>query len=128
MASNKTTPVALSVNSVVSKQFRAGNISHHDMNANSQPATGLRSNWLSTNDMSTEQPRYPLHGISLRVIVEDLVHRRGFDDLASHIHIRCFSFDPSIKSSLKFLRKTTWARKRVEQLYLDDHPELTPLT
>ncbi len=75
--------------------------------------------------MSTEQPHYPLHGISLKTIMEDLVYRRGFADLASHIHIRCFSFEPSIKSSLKFLRKTDWARKRVEQLYLDDHPELT---
>ena len=74
--------------------------------------------------MSVEQPNYRLHGITLKAIVEDLVRRRGFDDLASHIKIRCFSFEPSIKSTLKFLRKTEWARRQVEQLYLDDHPEL----
>jgi len=75
--------------------------------------------------MSNEQPNNPLHGITLKAIVEDLVARRGWDDLASHINIRCFAFDPSVKSSLKFLRKTDWARKQVEQLYLEDHPELS---
>lgn len=74
--------------------------------------------------MSKEQPNYPLHGVSLATIVEDLVMRRGFDDLATHINIRCFRFEPSVKSTLRFLRKTEWARKQVEQLYLDDHPEL----
>jgi uncharacterized protein (DUF2132 family) len=74
--------------------------------------------------MSKEQPNYPLHGISLKTIVEDLVERRGFPDLAARIKIRCFTFEPSIKSTLKFLRKTEWARREVEQLYLDDHPEL----
>ena len=74
--------------------------------------------------MSKEQPNYPLHGISLQTIVEDLVRRRGFADLASRINIRCFTFEPSIKSTLKFLRKTEWARKKVEELYIEDHPEL----
>lgn len=74
--------------------------------------------------MSTEQPNYPLHGISLKTIVTELVQRHGFDKLGSIIAIRCFTSEPSIKSALKFLRKTDWARKRVEQLYLDDHPEL----
>ena len=73
--------------------------------------------------MSTRQRNYPLHGITLRVIVEDLVERRGFADLASHIQIRCFTHDPSVNSALKFLRKTEWARLKVEQLYLKDHPE-----
>ena len=74
--------------------------------------------------MSKEQPNYPLHGISLKTIVEDLVERRGFSDLGSKIKIRCFTHDPSVKSALKFLRKTDWARRQVEALYLDDHPEL----
>ena len=67
-----------------------------------------------------EQANNPLHGITLKTIVEDLVKRRGWEDLASHINIRCFTYDPSVKSSLKFLRKTEWARKKVEELYLAD--------
>ncbi len=74
--------------------------------------------------MSREQPKYRLHGITLKAIVEDLVERRGFEDLASRIRIRCFTYDPSIKSALTFLRKTEWARAAVEELYLADHPEL----
>jgi uncharacterized protein (DUF2132 family) len=74
--------------------------------------------------MSKQQPNSPLHGITLRHIVEDLVKRRGFPDLASHITIRCFEIDPSINSALKFLRKNDWARAKVERLFLDDHPEL----
>ena len=66
----------------------------------------------------------PLHGITLKMIVEDLVARRGYDDLGSRIKIRCFLYDPSIKSALKFLRRTEWARKEVELLYLDDHKKI----
>ena len=62
----------------------------------------------------------PLHGLTLKAIVEDLVSRRGWPDLASHIRIKCFSHEPSIKSSLAFLRKTPWARAKVEKLYLAD--------
>ncbi len=71
--------------------------------------------------MSADQPKNRLHGITLKTIVKDLVARRGFVDLARHINIRCFTHDASIKSSLKFLRKTEWARRRVEELYLADH-------
>jgi uncharacterized protein (DUF2132 family) len=74
--------------------------------------------------MSKEHPNSPLHGITLKAMVEDLVERRGFADLAAWIKIRCFANDPSISSALKFLRKTEWARMQVEKLYLDDHPEL----
>ena len=74
--------------------------------------------------MSNEQPNYPLHGITLKAILDDLVARRGWEDLASRIKIRCFAYDPSIKSSLKFLRQTDWARQAVEKLYLADHQEL----
>ncbi|MFT5354973.1 MAG: hypothetical protein ACI9KE_002186 [Polyangiales bacterium] len=71
--------------------------------------------------MSTGQPNNPLHGLTLKVIVEDLVERYGFEELSSIINIRCFTFDPSVQSTLKFLRKTEWARKEVEALYLRDH-------
>ncbi len=70
--------------------------------------------------MAAEQPNNPLHGITLKAIVEDLVERRGWDDLAFRIDINCFKQDPSISSTLKFLRKTEWARKKVERLYLAD--------
>lgn len=66
------------------------------------------------------QPDNPLHGITLKTIVETLVEQRGWDDLADQIPVRCFAFEPSIKSALKFLRKTDWARSQVEALYLRD--------
>ena len=65
-----------------------------------------------------EQPNNPLHGITLETIVNQLVQRFGWEELGKHIPIRCFTMDPSIKSSLKFLRRTPWARKKVEDLYL----------
>ena len=61
----------------------------------------------------------PLHGITLETIIIRLVAYFGWEKLGSHIRINCFNFEPSIKSSLKFLRKTAWARKKVEDLYLD---------
>ena len=70
--------------------------------------------------MTPEQPNNPLHGVTLKAIVEDLVARYGWSDLAELIPIRCFSSDPSIQSSLKFLRMTEWARHKVEQLCLAD--------
>ena len=60
----------------------------------------------------------PLHGITLKKIVEDLVNEHGFKQLGEQINIRCFTHDPSVKSSLTFLRKTPWARKKVEDFYL----------
>lgn len=62
----------------------------------------------------------PLHGITLEAILTDLVARYGWEELGGRIDIRCFNFDPSIKSSLTFLRKTPWARKKVEELYVRD--------
>ena len=70
--------------------------------------------------MTDEQANNPLHGITLKAVLEDLVERRGWEDLSLQIRIRCFSEDPSLKSSLTFLRKTPWARAKVEQLYLAD--------
>jgi uncharacterized protein (DUF2132 family) len=69
--------------------------------------------------MSQEQPNDLLHGITLERLLTELVDDYGWDGLAYRIDIRCFSNDPSIKSSLKFLRRTPWARDKVEALYLN---------
>ena len=66
-----------------------------------------------------EQPNNPLHGVKLITILEVLVERHGWEKLALKVNVNCFKKDPSIKSSLKFLRKTQWARDKVEQLYLN---------
>jgi uncharacterized protein (DUF2132 family) len=60
----------------------------------------------------------PLHGLTLEAIVNALLERYGWEELGQLIDIRCFQLDPSVKSSLKFLRRTPWARKKVEALYL----------
>jgi len=70
--------------------------------------------------MTDEQPNNPLHGVTLEAMLEQLVAHHGWPELSQRIKIRCFQQDPSVKSSLKFLRKTEWALSRVEQLYLDD--------
>jgi len=69
--------------------------------------------------MITPQPNNPLHGKTLEVILNYLVDRYGWKELGLRIKIRCFTENPSIQSSLKFLRKTPWARKKVENLYLE---------
>lgn len=69
--------------------------------------------------MNDEQPKNPLHGITLETILNELVTGYGWEELGRHIEIRCFTHDPSIASSLKFLRRTPWARERVESLYVD---------
>ncbi len=69
--------------------------------------------------MKEEQPNNPLHGKTLEMVLVFLVDRYGWEELGDRININCFQFDPSIKSSLTFLRKTPWARKKVEDLYLD---------
>jgi uncharacterized protein (DUF2132 family) len=68
--------------------------------------------------MSIEQPNYPLHGITLESVVTRLQEHYGWDGLARRVNINCFKREPSIKSSLKFLRKTQWARDEVESLYI----------
>jgi len=68
--------------------------------------------------MSDEQPRNPLHGITLEQIVTALVAHFGWPELGEQVRIRCFQDNPSVASSLKFLRKTPWAREKVESLYL----------
>ena len=66
------------------------------------------------------QPYNPLHGVTLKTIVTQLVEHFGFPYLGEQIKIRCFTDDPSINSSLKFLRKTAWAREKVEALYIEN--------
>ncbi len=72
-----------------------------------------------------EQPYNPLHGITLKTLVTRLVDHFGFDYLGKQIKIKCFTQDPSIQSSLKFLRKTPWAREKVEQLYIKNQNKLS---
>ena len=67
----------------------------------------------------------PLHGKTLKAIVEQLVDFYGFDTLGALIKIKCFTENPSVKSSLTFLRKTEWARKKVEALYIKTLPKLS---
>jgi len=68
--------------------------------------------------MSDQQANNPLHGVTLEKIVTSLVEYYGWEELGKRIDIRCFNSDPSVKSSLKFLRKTPWARAKVEELYI----------
>jgi uncharacterized protein (DUF2132 family) len=74
--------------------------------------------------MSEARSANPLHGVTLKAMIEHLVERYGWDGLGDRIEIRCFTHDPSVNSSLKFLRKTPWARAKVESLYLHSvaHP------
>ncbi|MES2502967.1 MAG: transporter [Methylotenera sp.] len=74
---------------------------------------------------SLNQHNNPLHGITLEVMVTALVLHYGWDGLANRVPVRCFSNDPSISSSLKFLRKTPWARSKVEALYLSSLDDMT---
>jgi uncharacterized protein (DUF2132 family) len=68
--------------------------------------------------MTETQPNNPLHGLTLEMILTQLVEQYGWDELGRRITLKCFTNDPSIKSSLKFLRRTPWAREKVEALYL----------
>ncbi|TAN40417.1 MAG: DUF2132 domain-containing protein [Nitrospirae bacterium] len=71
--------------------------------------------------MTEQQPHQssdPLHGVTLEMILTELVENYGWEEMGRTIRIRCFTFDPSIKSSLQFLRRTPWARKKVETMYL----------
>ena len=76
--------------------------------------------------MSAEQPTIIPQGITLEMIVTQLAEHYGWEELGKRIVIKCFINDPSVKSSLKFLRKTPWARKKVEELYLNSINKLKP--
>lgn len=73
--------------------------------------------------MEKPQSKDPLHGITLQRILEQLVDHYGFDTLSELVKIKCFTDNPSVKSSLTFLRKTDWARKKVEELYIKTAPK-----
>ena len=70
--------------------------------------------------MSEQHPNDPLHGITLKTILEELVERCGWEELGKRIKLRCFTVTPSLASSLKYLRRVQWARTEVEKLYLED--------
>lgn len=72
--------------------------------------------------MAATQQNNPLHGLTLKAILTALVEQHGWEALGQRIPIRCFTHDPSINSSLKFLRTTPWAREKVEELYLQSTP------
>ncbi len=72
------------------------------------------------NPMNKVRVQDPLHGVTLKVIVTQLVEKHGWEGLGKLINIKCFTSSPSINSSLKFLRKTPWARQKVENLFLRD--------
>ena len=76
--------------------------------------------------MSSRQSKNPLHGLTLETVVTKLVEHFGWDGLAQRIDINCFKSDPSLKSSLKFLRKTAWAREKVEALYISTFAKQSP--
>lgn len=72
----------------------------------------------SENNIEVKQPNNPLHGVKLAEILEQLTQIYTWEELSERININCFKSNPSIKSSLKFLRRTPWAREKVERLYL----------
>ncbi len=76
--------------------------------------------------MTKQQANNPLHGITLEKVVTDLVEHYDWSGLADRININCFKKDPSVKSSLKFLRKTPWARDKVEKLYVTTFNQASP--
>ncbi len=78
--------------------------------------------------MQNSTSKDPLHGITLKSIVEQLVAYYGFDTLGELVKIKCFKDNPSVKSSLTFLRKTDWARQQVEELYVKTIPKFPKVT
>lgn len=73
---------------------------------------------MKRNESIENQPNNPVHGVKLAEILTFLVEFYGWENLGKEVNIRCFNFDPSITSSLKFLRRTPWAREKVEKLYI----------
>jgi uncharacterized protein (DUF2132 family) len=74
---------------------------------------------MTQKQQNNSRVQDPLHGITLKMIVTQLVEKYGWEELGKRVNIKCFTNDPSINSSLKFLRKTEWARKKVETLYIN---------
>ena len=74
---------------------------------------------MNKDELEKSRKQDPLHGITLKAIVTQLEEKYGWEELGKRINIKCFTNDPSLNSSLKFLRKTPWAREKVEALYLE---------
>ena len=91
-----------------------------DSDAPASPASAPLSESSSAKKISQPHPRDPLHGITLETIINTLVQRHGWNEMARRIPIRCFQFNPSTKSSLTFLRKTPWARQKVENWFIGE--------
>lgn len=83
-----------------------------------EPPLGAANREAAQRGGSDGQPRNPLHGLTLEAIVTALADHYGWEELGRRIPVRCFNLDPSVGSSLRFLRKTPWAREKVEGLYL----------
>ena len=83
------------------------------------PTEDVKLNFKFLNSYMNSQPNNPLYGIKLEQIINDLVAHYGWEYMGYNINIRCFTQDPSVKSSLKFLRRTPWARTKVETMYLE---------
>ena len=89
-----------------------------DRTQDQPPAEHAAANAAPTAARPATQPRNPLHGVTLEAMVKALADHYGWDGLGERIPVRCFNVNPSIGSSLRFLRKTPWAREKVEGLYL----------
>ena len=85
---------------------------------NEKPENQAETPAQADDSHTKQQPNNPLHGVKLADMLDHLVEKYGWEELGLRINIRCFQSDPSIKSSLKFLRTTQWARDKVERLYL----------
>jgi hypothetical protein len=87
---------------------------------NSNPCNTAPSKTNSDMKTPVSHPRDPLHGITLEIIINQLVQRHGWSEMGRRVPIRCFQFNPTVKSSLTFLRKTPWARQRVEDWFISE--------
>jgi len=90
------------------------------MNQPPDPSKVSAGKIISNPPVPAGHPRDPLHGVTLESILNQLVQRHGWGEMGRRIPIRCFQFNPTVKSSLTFLRKTPWARKRVEDWFIGE--------
>ena len=89
-------------------------------NHQNQPVPARPAGMPRQTGEARTHPRDPLHGVTLETVINQLVQRHGWAEMGHRIPIRCFQFNPTVKSSLTFLRKTPWARQKVENWYLSE--------
>ena len=94
-----------------------------DSDSATEKTAGKAVEGASPSPGRREHPRDPLHGVTLETIIQTLVKKHGWKEMGRRIPIRCFLFDPTVKSSLTFLRKTPWARTKVEDWFLTDRAQ-----